>query len=194
MLRNKGLVWLGCFMAVFCLFACEETEGENEYANWRDRNDAFIDSVAVVAQANADNCWKVFKAWNKPQDGATLGATYNTQDYVYVHVKEEGAGTVAPLYTDSVSVSYRGTMINGYVFDETYLTEELNPEIAGRVVLYLNSVVTGMTTALQYMHEGDVWTIYMPWSLAYEESANGSIPAYSDLIFEMYLAEINPDD
>ena len=49
-----------------------------------------------------------------------------------------------------------------------------------------------MTTALQDMHVGDLWEVYIPWNLAYGSSASGSTPKYSDLIFELYLAEINP--
>lgn len=173
--------------------ACEETKDEGEYANWRGRNDLYIDSIANVAKANADGKWKILKAWNKPPDSPnSLGGTFNVQDYIYVNVKEEGQGTITPMYTDSVSVSYRGKLINGDIFDETFISDELNPETAGRYTLHLNNVVTGMTTALQHMHVGDWWVVYMPWSLGYENANKGSIPAYSDLIFELYLAEINP--
>ena len=107
-------------------------------------------------------------------------------------MKKKGAGTVSPFYTDSVSVSYRGKLINGDIFEETFISNELKPETAGRTTLYLNKSVVGMTTALQDMHVGDLWEVYIPWNLAYGSSASGSIPKYSDLIFELYLAEINP--
>ena len=55
----------------------------------------------------------------------------------------------------------------------------------------VNGVITGWTTALQYMHPGDVWRIYIPYSLAYGESGNSSgsvtIPGYSTLIFDVEL-------
>lgn len=193
MKKNNWLFGILLLLFSVTFTACEETKDEGEYADWRGKNIAYIDSIADVAKTNADGKWKVFKAWNKPQDDSSIiGGNSNVQDYIYVHVKEEGAGTVSPMYTDSVAASYRGKLINDYVFDETFVSNELNPETAGRATLYVNGVVTGMATALQHMHAGDWWTVYMPYSLAYDSSAKGSIPAYSDLIFELYLAEINP--
>ena len=59
------------------------------------------------------------------------------------------------------------------------------------VQFLVNGVITGWTTALQYMHPGDVWRIYIPYSLAYGESGNSSgsvtIPGYSTLIFDVEL-------
>lgn len=179
-----------------CLVSCSETESEGEYANWRKRNIAYTDSIATVARTNTDGTWKVVKAWNKPDDKPSTGiggtSIRDNQDYIYIHVEREGQGEVSACYTDSVSVSYRGSLINGEVFEETFISEELNPETAGRGTLFLNALVPGMTTAFQCMHEGDLWMVYMPSSLAYGEDKNGSIPAYSTLIFEMYLDKVNP--
>lgn len=184
-------VLLAAFMLSFV--ACEETKDEGEYANWKERNDNYIDSIAKVAKANADGKWKILKSWKLPPDkDMNLGNEFDVQNYVYAHVKEIGSGTILPIYTDSVSVSYRGKLITGEVFDETFISNELNPETAGRVVFKLNegSLRVGFATALQHMHAGDLWDIYIPWNLGYGVAANGSIPAYSDLIFELYLAKI----
>ena len=194
MKKNNWLIGsLLMFVFAFSFVACEETKDEGEYYDWKERNDTYIKSIADTAALNADTNWKVLKAWNLPPDGSTdLGASFNVQNYVYVHVKKKGAGTVSPFYTDSVSVSYRGKLINGDIFEEPFISNELKPETAGRTTLYLNKSVVGMTTALQDMHVGDLWEVYIPWNLAYGSSASGSIPKYSDLIFELYLAEINP--
>ena len=177
-------------MAAFV--ACEETEGAGEYDRWQERNDAYIDSVAGVARANADGQWRAFKAWHLPDDEEGFVQSSEVKDYIYVHVAEAGAGAGPAMYTDSVSVSYRGRLINDEVFDETFLSEEMDPETAGRALLEVPNTVAGMATALQHMHEGDHWTLYIPWPLGYGEAGQGSVPGYSNLVFELFLDEINP--
>ena len=190
--RNRFCGLLLCLAVV--LAACEETEGAGEYDRWQERNDAYVDSIAGVARANADGQWKVFKAWHLPDDNTGgFVQVSDVKDYIYVHVVEAGAGTRSAMYTDSVSVSYRGHLINGEVFDETYLSEEMNPETAGRTLMEVPNVVAGMATALMHMHEGDQWTLYIPWPLGYGEAGQGSVPGYSNLVFDLFLDEINPE-
>ena len=47
----------------------------------------------------------------------------------------------------------------------------------------------GESTALQHMHIGDRWRIYIPARLAYGDTGTTSIPAGSMLIVEMRLRE-----
>lgn len=191
-MKNKSWLTLVCvFVSILAFVGCEESEGVNEYSNWKEKNDTYIDSIAKVARANADGTWKVYKAWNLPPD-MDIVASYNNQNYVYVKVEQTGTGTIAPIFSDSVSVSYRGTLITGAMFDETYTAKELDPETAGRVTMRLTGTVTGWTTALQYMHIGDLWSVYIPWNLGYGSTGSGSVLGYSDLVFKMYLADINP--
>ena len=49
------------------------------------------------------------------------------------------------------------------------------------------SAVKGFGTALQNMHIGDRWRLFIPYSLAYGNAAQGTVPAYSTLIFEVEL-------
>ena len=44
-------------------------------------------------------------------------------------------------------------------------------------------------TALQHMHVGDYWRVYVPYQLGYKGVAQTGIPAYSTLIFDIYLCE-----
>jgi len=48
-------------------------------------------------------------------------------------------------------------------------------------------VVSGLATALQKMHIGDRWLVYIPYNLGYGESDSGSVPAYPTLIFDVTL-------
>ncbi|MCI6472136.1 MAG: FKBP-type peptidyl-prolyl cis-trans isomerase, partial [Bacteroidales bacterium] len=62
------------------------------------------------------------------------------------------------------------------------------PPTSAPVQFYLGGgLVDGFTTALMNMHEGDRWTVYMPYQLGYGTSASSSIPAYSLLTFDITL-------
>ena len=61
-----------------------------------------------------------------------------------------------------------------------------------------SEVITGWTTALLHMQEGEHWEVYVPYQLAYGESGRGDIPGHSVLIFDMRLERVihpeGPDD
>ena len=54
----------------------------------------------------------------------------------------------------------------------------------------LNQVIEGWQIALQQMHVGDKWIIYIPYTVGYGNRASGPIPAFSTLIFEVELLGI----
>lgn len=98
-------------------------------------------------------------------------------------VTEQGSGTVSPRLDNVVSVHYRGTLMNGREFDNSY--ERNCPE-----AFRLNQVIEGWQIALQQMHVGDKWVIYIPYTVGYGNRASGPIPAFSTLIFEVELLGI----
>lgn len=48
-------------------------------------------------------------------------------------------------------------------------------------------VVDGFATALQNMHVGDHWLVYIPYQLGYGAKKIEGVPAYSNLIFDLRL-------
>ena len=50
--------------------------------------------------------------------------------------------------------------------------------------------VEGFQTALQYMAEGDDWMVYIPAKLAYNEKSSNAIPAYSTLLYHLYIEKV----
>lgn len=98
-------------------------------------------------------------------------------------VMETGNGTVSPKPDSVVSVHYRGTLINGREFDNSW--KRNFPE-----AFRLNQVIEGWQQALQQMHVGDKWVIYIPYTLGYGNRPSGPIPAFSTLIFEVELLGI----
>ena len=86
--------------------------------------------------------------------------------------------------TDTVRVHYHGTLIDGTVFDSS--VERGEP-----AQFPVNGVIRGWVEALQMMHVGDKWKLYIPAELAYgARSPSPAIPANSALVFEVELLEI----
>ena len=95
--------------------------------------------------------------------------------------KGEGEGVVK--VNSVVTVHYKGTLINGREFDNSW--NRGCPE-AFRV----NGLIEGFQMALVNMHIGDRWVVYIPYELGYGKRASGPIPAFSTLVFEIELISI----
>lgn len=102
---------------------------------------------------------------------------------IYYKVLESGSGTICPNVRNIVSVHYKGSLIDGRIFDNSY--ERNCPE-----AFRLCDVIEGWQLALQRMHVGDKWVIYIPYSMGYGNRTSGPIPAFSTLIFEVELLGI----
>jgi FKBP-type peptidyl-prolyl cis-trans isomerase len=96
----------------------------------------------------------------------------------------------SPKATDTVRVHYRGRLIDGKVFDQSY-TDEVPAKRDQPAEFPVNGVIKGWTEALQKMKVGDKWQITLPANLAYGE--RGSPPVIgpnSVLIFDVELIAI----
>ena len=102
---------------------------------------------------------------------------------ILYRVLENGKGEATPRYNSVVSVHYKGSLINGREFDNSW--KRKHPE-----AFRLNQVIKGWQIALQQMHIGDHWLIYIPFAIGYGTRSNGPIPAFSTLIFEVKLLGI----
>lgn len=88
-----------------------------------------------------------------------------------------------PKGTDIVTVNYKGTLINGTVFDAT------EPGMPAQFTV--NKLIPGWTEALQLMREGDEWEIVIPSNLAYgARGAGGVIPPNQTLVFDLTLISV----
>jgi FKBP-type peptidyl-prolyl cis-trans isomerase FklB len=95
----------------------------------------------------------------------------------------EGSGRT-PKENDTVTVHYRGTLINGTEFDSSYSRSQ-------PATFRVDGVIPGWSEALQLMKAGSRWQIFIPTELAYGERGAGSvIPPNSTLIFEVELLSI----
>ncbi|MCU0788362.1 MAG: FKBP-type peptidyl-prolyl cis-trans isomerase [Verrucomicrobia bacterium] len=85
---------------------------------------------------------------------------------------------------DTVKVNYRGTLIDGTVFDSSY-------DRGQPAQFRVTGVIKGWTEALQLMKQGDKWQLFIPSDLAYGDRPQGDkIKPGSTLIFEVELLEV----
>ncbi|MCE8540694.1 FKBP-type peptidyl-prolyl cis-trans isomerase [Bacteroides fragilis] len=110
-------------------------------------------------------------------------AVYELPCGILYKVLEEGSGTATPRPGSVVSVHYRGTLINGREFDNSW--KRNCPE-----AFRLSEVIEGWQIALQKMRVGDRWIIYIPYTMGYGTRTSGPIPAFSTLVFEVQLLGI----
>ena len=119
-----------------------------------------------------------FLAENKARDGVMI-----TDSGLQYEVVKEGDGD-KPSATDTVSVHYKGTLIDGTEFDSSYSRGE-------PATFPLNGVIPGWTEGLQLMATGSTYRFYIPSHLAYgPRGAGGKIGPNSTLIFDVELLEI----
>ena len=202
-MKGRVIVFF-CFLlfSTFSLVSCSETEEEttsSEFTNWLSKNDEFMDELVERYKANP-TAWVRLK--KNLQDKVVVvepdEVTDDDEDYVYAEILSTGSSTSSILYTDSVRLHYFGHLIpteehpNGYVFDQSFSGDswaDFNARVAVPRKFAVNAMVVGFSTALQKMHVGDTWKVYIPYQLGYGTSDSGVIPAYSTLIFYVNVAE-----
>ena len=122
-----------------------------------------------------------FLAENKTKQGV-ISLDSGLQYKVISKGDDNGA---TPKATDKVTTHYRGTLIDGTEFDSSYSRNQA-------ATFPVSGVISGWTEALQLMHVGDKWQLFIPSDLAYgERSVGDKITPNSTLIFEIELIKIN---
>ncbi len=98
-------------------------------------------------------------------------------------ILKEGDGP-KPELTDIVRVHYKGSFVNGSVFEDS---NDGDPAIFG-----VNRVIPGWTEALQLMNVGSKWKLFIPQELAYGANVRPGSPIqpFSALVFEVELLGI----
>jgi FKBP-type peptidyl-prolyl cis-trans isomerase FkpA len=99
----------------------------------------------------------------------------------------KGTGAV-PTDKDQVKVHYKGTLLDGTVFDETYTRGE-------PATMSMNGIIKGWVEALKLMPVGSKFKLWVPYTLAYGEQGVPfmKIPPFATLTFEVELLEATPD-
>jgi FKBP-type peptidyl-prolyl cis-trans isomerase FklB len=132
---------------------------------------------AEVAKKNKAE-GEAFLAENKKKEGVKT-----TASGLQYKVIKPGKGK-KPKSSDTVTVNYRGTLIDGTEFDSSYKRGQ-------PATFQVSGVIPGWTEGLQLMEEGAKWQLFIPSNLAYgERGAGGVIGPNATLIFEVELLSI----
>jgi FKBP-type peptidyl-prolyl cis-trans isomerase FklB len=126
---------------------------------------------------------------NKKEGDAFLAANKSKEGVVTLpsglqyKILKAGTGPI-PKAEETVTANYRGTLINGKEFDNSYKRGK-------PLTRAVNGVIKGMTEALLLMPVGSKWQLFIPPDLAYGEHGYGAdIGPYATLIFELELLSV----
>lgn len=165
-----------------------EEELETARAEFRERQQQLAqqrlsEQREQQAEAAATNLaeGQAFLEENAQREGIT-----QTDSGLQYEVLEAGDGE-KPDAGDTVTVHYKGTLIDGTVFDSSYDRGE-------PVTFALGQVIPGWQEALPLMSPGAKYKFYIPADLAYGERSVGRIGPNSALIFEVELLEVGERD
>ncbi len=137
----------------------QQNMNEQKFADVKSKGAAFLESNAKL-------------------EGVTI-----TESGLQYSVITEADGA-KPKATDTVTVHYRGTLLDGTEFDSSYSRGE-------PATFALNQVIPGWTEGVQLMGIGNKFKFVIPYQLAYgERGAGNSIGPFETLIFEVELLEI----
>lgn len=139
--------------------------------------DKQAEKIKAATEKNSKD-GEAFLAENKKKEGVKT-----TPSGLQYKVIKDGTGP-KPKETDTVTVHYRGTLIDGTEFDSSFKRGE-------PATFPLNGVIKGWTEGLQLMKVGSKWQLFIPANIAYGERGAGQmIGPNSTLIFEVELLSI----
>lgn len=183
---SKKIYLFSLVLLALAFTACSETEEATKFDNWRARNEAFIDSLQTVYDTAPDHGGLDY-----------IIPMINTNVKIFYKKKIEKETGDKPLFTDNVSVYYRGSYIFNEKFDENFSGVDPNVDFDKPATFSVQGfytstspAVAGWADILQYMRVGERWLTYIPWQVAYGSSDNDAIPGYSTLIFDIQLQSI----
>lgn len=149
---------------------------------------AFVEEAQAKGKAEFD----AMSAKNKAEGEAFLAKNKSaagvktTASGLQYQVITQGTGA-RPGPNDTVKVNYKGTFINGEVFDSS---EKNNPP--GPTAIPLARVIPGFREGLQLMQVGGHYKLFIPPNLAYGAEPRGGMPPNETLIFDVTLVSTGP--
>jgi len=145
-----------------------------------DRMQAIDDEKLFLEGSKNREEGEAYQAGNAARSGVTT-----TESGLQYEVLKQGSGPKPGPY-DSVRVNYEGTLIDGTVFDSSYVNGQ-------PMEILLDYVISGWTEGLQLMNEGSTYRFVIPPDLAYGPYGSGPIPPEATLIFTVELLSVIPE-
>ena len=200
---------LALFTTLLAMSCNSDENTINEFDNWESKSSAFFSTTFANAKAQIEKgntSWKVLRKWSLPQENTTFSPA--NDDHIVAQVLSSGTSTDRAFTTDSVIVSYKSRILpsinypQGKVYLKTFEGEynvntnaPVTIPVTGNMKIWGDkqvSVTDGLSTALQNMHVGDRWLVYIPAKLGYSESESTmlNIPLGSTLVVDLTLVGV----
>ena len=189
----------------------------------------FVVAVLVAATACSKSEDDSAERWRTANDAAFAAIKSNAsyteikspghEGSIYYKELKKGTGTKPILFTSAVSLYARGRFVadypdNKYIRQGTVFQSWLEADGVPFTTLVSSvgevpkgfsayTLTKGVRVALQYMHEGDRWEVWVPYTLGLGEndgslfvnvmpsSSATKIPAYSTLVFEIEVVGVH---
>lgn len=142
---------------------------------------SFPDSTAVAPQSELDNLRDSLFAHG-------ITATLNPAGFYY-NIVNQGSGASVSNLCSNITVDYKGSLLNGTVFDSTATN---NP-----AYFQLGTVIVGWQKGIPLLNKDGVIDLYIPPTLGYgykdltnQQTGAVLIPAGSNLVFHVHVADI----
>ncbi len=150
-----------------------------------------LDAINTYMQEYFANAQKIVEDQNKKAGADFLAANKSKEGVVVLpsglqyRIDKLGDG-IKPAAEDTVVVHYKGTKLDGSVFDSSYDRGE-------PATFPLTGVIQGFSEGLQQVPAGSKVTLWIPGDLAYGQRGSGDqIGPFEMLTFEMELQEVRP--
>ncbi len=118
------------------------------------------------------------KQWLRDK-AAETGVKPLDKGIYYKELSKGKPGGATPNRNSVVTVHYTGRTINGKKFDSS--------RGGAPLAMRLRDLIQGWVIALQQMHVGDKWEVYIPAEMGYGKFSQPGIPGGSTLVFEIEL-------
>lgn len=158
------------------------------------------DVVSGKAKPTADDQRKVMLLVNESRSAAAPKNAAAARQFLAENAKRQGVVTTpsglqyrvvtpgsgpSPQLRDEVTVNYRGTLLDGTEFDNSYKRGQ-------PLTLPVGNVIKGWQEALLLMKPGAKWELFVPPELAYGPNSRPPIPPDSLLKFDVELLSVKP--
>lgn len=104
-----------------------------------------------------------------------------TASGLYYHIENQGDGAM-PTAASTVTVAYKGFLLDGTIFDETD---------ANGIRLGLSQVILGWQEGIPLFNAGGTGSLYIPAHLGYGSFNYNGIPGGSVLVFDIELISVD---
>lgn len=145
---------------------------------WMEKNDQWLKEKAAELDADGNPMYQ------------RVGCNWDVNGYVLMRWHNDRTLTkdaLSPISTSTIDVKYQVQTIDSVMIDNSYSNTTPADSIYRT---QLNKNISGWLIGISQMHVGDSCTIIVPYEQGYGMAAYGSIPAYSNLIFNVKLTGI----